>query len=52
MDNFLVFITTNLDKNILLVTHKIVCNRIIEKLIGTNKDIEMGQCFKLDMVNI
>lgn len=52
VDNFLNFITINIDKNILLVTHGLVCNRIIKKLTGINKNIKMGQCYKLDVVDI
>lgn len=52
VDNFLIFITTNIERNILLVTHGRVCNRIIKKLTGLNREMKMGQCYKLDVTDI
>ena len=52
IDNFILFLHTMLTKNILVVTHKKVCDKITERLVGNKKDIKMGQCLKLDFCSI
>tara|TARA_B100001093_G_C26833021_1_gene1017033 strand:+ start:848 stop:1405 length:558 start_codon:yes stop_codon:yes gene_type:complete len=52
VDNFILYIYSRLDKNILVVTHKTICSLITNRLMGVKKDIDMGQCFKLDFCQV
>ena len=53
VDNFLNYINTNIEnKNILVVSHASILNRIIKKMTGINKKIDMGECFIVDIVKI
>lgn len=52
IDNFILFLSTKMDENILVVTHGNVCSRITKKIMGDAKHFKMGECLKLDFCNI
>lgn len=47
VDNFVRFIEAQSDKNILIVSHQSVTDRLIEKLTGKVYHLDMGECYEI-----
>jgi len=48
VDKFCQFIETQKDKNILIVSHQSITNRIIEKLGNATYKLNMGECYEIE----
>jgi len=48
VDNFINYIETLRDRNILIVSHQSVTDRIIDKLCGKTVNLNMGEFYKID----
>tara|TARA_B110000858_G_C17804081_1_gene476909 strand:- start:50 stop:586 length:537 start_codon:yes stop_codon:yes gene_type:complete len=48
VDKFCQFIETQKDKNILIVSHQSITNRIIEKLGNATYKLSMGECYEIE----
>ena len=49
VDTFCHYLQTIKDKNILVVSHQSITDRIIQNLAGEEHHLEMGECYEIDL---
>ena len=49
VDTFSQFLKTQKDKNILVVSHQSITDRIIKNITNEDYQLEMGECYEIDL---